>query len=612
MVDKLEPNAESVNGAVEQLNSVTKRVNDVMGILRTQRDTLRQKNINLPSGALDSLRILKKAMESLVHSVENGRQELTSLRALAETSALINSGQKVADVLNQVMDTVIALTGAERGYIMLRNADTGEFEPEVARGMDASNLDGTEGMIVSRTIVNKVAETGEAILTDNASTDIRYQGQESVAGFKLRSILAVPLKSRNHVIGVVYCDNRFAVGLFKQHALDVLTSFANQAAVAIENATLFESVRLRLAEITEIQNRMDALFDSVTSGIITTDERGKIIIANEAAETITHQTDIEGKLLSEVLPPMDISFYAMLDDVRKNGTEHTNDYELVVGSHSRSWTVIATPLRGDNGTQGVAVVIEDLTEQRKGEMQIRETRRYVPPALIDSLKGMDINEVGSEEREITALFADIRGFTSFSEKLQPDVLMNIINKYLSLASDAIAFGEGIVDKYMGDAVTGLFNTQLNPQDDHAARAIQTALHLVHDMLGMHMNMESDGASNEIAFFGLGVHTGPAVLGNVGGKDRKEFSALGEAMDICKFLQEQAGPGEVVISDYTYNRVQDNFECVPVEISRPKAGYEDIKCYRVVKPTRAVILDPELRDLLDELGDLSDLVADLDD
>jgi adenylate cyclase len=192
-------------------------------------------------------------------------------------------------------------------------------------------------------------------------------------------------------------------------------------------------------------------------------------------------------------------------------------------------------------------------------------------------------------------------------------LMNIINKYLSLASDAISFGEGIVDKYMGDAVTGLFNTQLNPQDDHAARAIQTALHLVHDMLGMHLTMESDGLANEIVFYGIGVHTGPAVLGNVGGKDRKEFSALGEAMDICKYLQEQAGAGEVVISEYTYNQVQDDFECQPVlELARPKAGYEHIKCYKVVKPKRAVILDPELRGLLDELGDLSDLVADLDD
>jgi adenylate cyclase len=619
MVDKQEFNAESGNSAGEQLNSVSKRLNDVMGLLRTQRDTLRQKGINLPTGAMDSLRVLRKRLDTLLQTVQDSQQELISLRALADTSALINSGQKVDDVLNQVMDTVIALTKAERGYIMLKNSETGILEPEVARGMDASNVDSAEGMIVSRTIVNRVVESGTPILTDNASMDERYQSQESVAGFKLRSILAVPLKARDHVIGVVYCDNRFMSGLFKQHEMDVLTSFASQAAVAIENATLFESVRQRLAEVTEIQNRMTNLFDSVASGIITIDANGRILVANETAQTITHQEDLEGKLLKDVLP-LNGNFYNQLNEVRTQGIQHTSDYELVIDDKPHTWTVIASPLRGENGTQGVALVIDDLTEQRQSEMQIRETRRYVPPALIDNLKGMDINAVVSEEREITALFADIRGFTTFSEKLQPDQLMNIINKYLSLASDAISFGEGIVDKYMGDAVTGLFNTQLNPQADHAARAVQTALHLVHDMNGMHLNMREDGLDNEIVFYGLGVHTGQAVLGNVGGKDRKEFSALGEAMDICKYLQEQAGAGEVVISEYTYSQVRDHFECEEVrELARPKAGYEHIRCYKVVKTLQAIILDPELAslkaemaDLMEEFGDLSDLVADLDD
>ncbi|MDQ7024888.1 MAG: adenylate/guanylate cyclase domain-containing protein [Anaerolineae bacterium] len=622
MVDKQEPNAESgAKSNDNQLRDVSKRLNDVMGLLRIQRDTLRKRGINLPTGAMDSLRTLRKRLETLSRTVADSQQELVSLRALAKTSALINSERNVDDVLNQVMDTVISLTGAERGYIMLRDPKTGILEPEVARGMDAASLDSSEGVIVSRTIVNMVADSGEPILTDNASMDERYQRQESVAGLKLRSILAVPLKSHDQVIGVVYCDNRIMSGLFKQHELGVLTSFANQAVVAIENATLFESVRDRLAEVTEIQNRMGNLFDSVTSGIITVDENGLILVANQTAESITHQKDIEGQLLKDILPAMGDSFYAMLETVRTTETQHGKDYDdLLVDNASRSWAVIASPLRGENGTQGVALVIEDLTEQRKSEMQIRETRRYMPPALVDTLKGVDINTVGSEEREITAVFADIRGFTSFSEKLEPDALMSIINKYLSLASDAITFGEGIVDKYMGDAVTGLFNTQLNPQTDHAARAVQTALHLVHDMNGMHLNMESDGLSNEIVHFGIGIHTGPAVLGNVGGKDRKEFSALGEAMDICKYLQEQAGAGEVAISEYTYDQVRDHFECEEIlEPARPKEAYQHIKCYKVVKTKKAVILDPELADLkaemadfLDEFGDLSDLVADLDD
>ncbi|MEL7235409.1 MAG: GAF domain-containing protein, partial [Chloroflexota bacterium] len=118
------------------------------------------------------------------------------LRALADTTALIASTLDVDEVLNQVMDTVVRLTGAERGYIVLKNKETGEMEFRVARGMAQEQLDQSE-FIVSRTIVNRVTETAKPVLTDNASADPRFQEQKSIVGFALRSILAVPLTSRD-------------------------------------------------------------------------------------------------------------------------------------------------------------------------------------------------------------------------------------------------------------------------------------------------------------------------------------------------------------------------------------------------------------------------------
>src|SRR5690606_14188036 len=113
------------------------------------------------------------------------------------------------------------LTGAERGYIVLKNKETGELGFTVARGMDQSQLDSSKGLVVSRSIVNRVADTGEPVLTDNASADAQFEGSASIIGFALRSILAVPLKVRNEVIGVVYCDNRFQAGLFKPQELEL-------------------------------------------------------------------------------------------------------------------------------------------------------------------------------------------------------------------------------------------------------------------------------------------------------------------------------------------------------------------------------------------------------
>jgi len=593
--------AKNTNSSTK-LRDLTKQVNDVMGLLRTQQDMLRQRGVNLPSGSIDSLRALKKRLDVLQKTIGDSQTELRSLRALAETTALINSAQKTDEVLNQVMDTVIALTGAERGYIVLKNADTGELEFRVARGMEQSTLDNSEGMIVSRTIVNTVADTGEAVLTDNASQDARFEGGQSIVSFQLRSILAVPLKARDSIIGVVYCDNRFLQGLFKQSELSVLEAFASQAAVALENARLFEATRTRLQEVTELRDRMMNLFTSIASGVLTIDQNEEVIVCNATMKSIARVEDVVGKPLREALPPMPDEFHDAIAAVRSSQGQVTREIDVSLNGATRHWAVIASPLRGDNDTQGVAMVIDDMTEHRQSESQLIEARRYLPEALVRNMSTLDVTAIESQEREITAMFADVRGFTSFSENLEPEELMRVINKYLSIASDSIGLFEGIVDKYMGDAVTGLWNTQLNPQLDHANRAVQAAMQLVLDLHAMHEVLPD----NERLFYGIGVHTGEAVLGNVGSMGRKEFAALGNATDVCKYLQEQAGPGEVIISEATFDLVGDTWECeLLTEIVRAKKGYEDVVCYRVVKRKKGVmtaLIDDELLALLAEEDD----------
>lgn len=580
-----------------KLRDVIKQLNDITGLLRTQSDMLRQRGVNLPSGSIDSLRALKKRLDILQRTISDSQQELRSLRALADTTALINSAQKTDEVLNQVMDTVIALTGAERGYIVLKNSDTHELEFRVARGMEQSTLDGSQGMIVSKTIVNTVADTGEPVLTDNASTDARYDSQESIVGFQLRSILAVPLKVRDEVLGVVYCDNRFLQGLFKLSELGVLTAFANQAAVALENARLFESTQTRLQEITDLRDRMMNLFTSIASGVLTINQDGQVLVCNTTMADIAQVSDIIGAQLTEALPDMPQIFHDTIADVRSSHAQITREMDVSVKGKIRNWTVIASPLRGDGETQGVAMVIDDMTEHKKSESQLVEVRRYLPEALVRNMATLDITKIESQEREITAMFADVRGFTSFSENLEPEALMRVINKYLSIASDSIGLFEGIVDKYMGDAVTGLWNTQLNPQFDHPNRAVQAAMQLVLDLHAMHEVLPED----ERLFYGIGIHTGEAVLGNVGSQGRKEFSALGNATDVCKYLQEQAGAGEVIISQATFDSVSNSWECERcTEVVREKKGYEDVVFYRVVrrkKGTVSALIDDELLALL---------------
>ncbi|MCB9451148.1 MAG: GAF domain-containing protein [Anaerolineaceae bacterium] len=566
----------------EQIRHLSQRAGDLIEQLRHQRDILRARGMNLPSGSMDSLKMLRTHLDKLANNLGHSLTELRQYRALTVTAALINSSLDTNEVLNQVMDTVIRLTGAERGYIGMRNLDTGKMEYPVQRGMDREQLAKDE-FIVSTTIVNEVANTGEAVLTDNASQDSRWQGHQSIVGFQLRSIMAVPLEVRSQIIGVVYCDNRIMSGVFKQQELNLLTAFAQQAAVAIENARLFEDLTLQVTQMTELRDMMNNIFTSISSGVITVNARGIVSYVNAATEVILDQRQetLLGHPLEEVFPAYGAEFHEMLNGVLQTGSRAIQEIETTVkGQGDRIWNVIVSPLQGDadGSDQGAVIMIDDLTEIKEHETRFGLVSRYMPLALVENIRHLDEIDVGGQQREISVLQSDVRGFTSFSERLAPEELMRVINRYLSLASDAINLYEGVVDKYLGDAVTGLFNTQFNPQQDHALRAVRAAMSMRYDLLALHEDMPED----QRLYYGIGVHTGMVVMGNVGGHDRKEFSALGDTMVLGKLLQENAQGGEVLISPVTYELVQDYFECEPLE-PRKNGGHEDFTLmYRVVK------------------------------
>jgi len=180
------------------------------------------------------------------------------LAALYEVSRLIGSSLDVQIVLNEVMDAIIKLTGAERGFLMLLD-DDGNLVPRVARNIDQQTLESGD-FRVSRTVTRQVVDSGQPVLTTNAQEDPRFAGQASVIAHALRSIMATPLRVRGRVIGVVYVDNRARAGLFKPQDLAALDTFAGQAAVAIDNARLFsetdQALQARVEELSMLR-RMD-------------------------------------------------------------------------------------------------------------------------------------------------------------------------------------------------------------------------------------------------------------------------------------------------------------------------------------------------------------------
>lgn len=160
------------------------------------------------------------------------------LALLYRISQTFNSSLDLTTVLDRVMDEVIAATRAERGFLMLREPD-GKLVFRVARGLEQQIIE-SPAFQVSRGLVDRVAHEGQPLLTSDAQSDAWLGGRASVVGLGLRSVLCVPLHLKGATIGVIYVDNRLQAGIFTQDDLELLGAIASSAAIAIENARLYQ------------------------------------------------------------------------------------------------------------------------------------------------------------------------------------------------------------------------------------------------------------------------------------------------------------------------------------------------------------------------------------
>ncbi|HUV88034.1 MAG TPA: adenylate/guanylate cyclase domain-containing protein [Anaerolineae bacterium] len=496
-----------------------------------------------------ALQDLLANLEQKLATQAGERDELDALYGICQA---IGSSLNLTEVLNEVMDQIIRLTGAERSFLMLIDPATGELEFRAARNMDRETI-ASFSFEISRSIVKQVAATGQPVVTTNAQMDPRFKAQESVIGYNLRSILCVPLRVRGRITGVIYADNRILTGLFTDRDRDVLTVLAGQAAVAIENALLFQSVANAKA-------LMDNVFASITSGVITTDTEEQITLFNRAAERVLRvpSTAIVGSRLSDTLPALAEALAPMVDQVKRYGepvVEFENEIFLP-GSGQVHLRTSLSPLKNTNEeTQGTAIVIDDLTEQRRLESRYQLFQRYLPPAVIERLPN-DPHELrlGGQRQEITSLFADIRGFTNFSRQHDPETLVEVLNKYLAVGAQAVLDEEGTLDKIMGDCIVAFFNAPLT-QSDHVLRAVRAALKIREGIARLHEDVPASYRLN----YGVGINVGDAVVGNVGTAQQMNYTAIGSGVNLASRLQEAAAPGQILLPQAAYQRVQKYVE-----------------------------------------------------
>ncbi len=505
----------------------------------------------------------KRTLQNLERRLREQDKEQHQLRALQDVGAALNSSLDPNEVLNVVMDTMIEISGAERGFLMLMDEDTGDMEVQAARNIKRETI--SDSSEVSSTVINSVMDSGEPLVSTNAQADPRFAGQQSIINYNLRSILCIPLNMKDDTIGVIYADNRIADGIFRDADRDLMLAFANQAAVAIENARLFRQIRQQLTEITQMKTLMDDVFASIASGVITIDTEDQIALYNQAAGRIlgVPGSHVESQPYIDVFAQVDHSMgnevADLVEQVKHEGAIQNLELDLTIQKRPGITTLnlnLSPLLDVRQKARGVAMVLDDISEKKRME----SVKRYLPPALVEQVRDLDAAQ-RPQRRELSVMFADITGFSTISENMEPETLIQYLNQYFTIAAEAINDYGGVIDKFMGDAVMALFNTQLNPQENHAEMAVRTAISMQRALEKYQATVPEDRR----LFFSVGIHMGEAVAGNVGSHFRKDFTAIGDAVNLSKRLEETAQASQVVISSALYERVK---EIVEVEAREP--------------------------------------------
>lgn len=272
--------ADQIREARQQSGALEQVLSQVVAVLSS-------KGIRIQVNLVEQIQSIREQLDvAAVHSTALV-DELQGYRALAHTAAVINSSLDLDEVLNEVIDTLINISGAERAYLMLRNHESGELVQRAARNWDRESINPGEAAI-SSSIVEQVARTGQPVISTNAQADDRFATHESVLAYALRSILCVPLRRRGEIVGVMYTDNRFVDGVFTEKDRDILSAFADQAAIAIENARLFGRVKADLdqarREVAELRIQIDEARKTTQVNEITESEFFQQLVAQATRE----------------------------------------------------------------------------------------------------------------------------------------------------------------------------------------------------------------------------------------------------------------------------------------------------------------------------------------
>ncbi len=505
----------------------------------------------------------------LIDDVEQKKTELNlkllELETLFDISVAISSVLDIDQLAEDVLWRSVGILNASRGVILLKRDGSPILSP-------SSNFNWDENLPLLSTklkIFENIDETAKGkYLTEDTTSSIQSKLKE-------KNLIIAPIAAKSKTQGyMILCNKETRKGVepFNSIDLDLLTALCNQAAVAMENAKLFK-------EITKEKQFNESILGSIATGVITIDPLGEIDSINSAGLKILkkEKVDIIGNHYMYIFEKDE----GVLELITTSELQDTVETELNIPFNTVSEeTVInisvAPRLNPEGSRQGTVLAIEDISDISK----VKSTfKRYVSKQVVDELLDNDAKlNLGGEERDVTILFTDIRGFTSMSEKMNPETVVTTLNEYFSEMIDIVFENNGTLDKIIGDELMIVYGAPLSSEDD-TKRAVKTAIEMQRRI--SELNAERKKRREPPIYVGAGINTGTVISGNIGSRDMMDYTVIGDTVNLGARLCSSAKPGEILVSLKVHKITKDVFSFKELEPIRVKGKEKKVDLYRVV-------------------------------
>lgn len=249
----------------------------------------------------------------------------------------------------------------------------------------------------------------------------------------------------------------------------------------------------------------------------------------------------------------------------------------------RIWIAVFLPTATLTVNYAAIISYRFFFEERERKKVRGAFQQYLPPGLINQLlERPELLQLGGEEKELTVMFSDIRGFTTLSEGLTPATLVELLNEYLSEMTDIIFRYWGTLDKYIGDAIMAFWGAPY-PQDDHAERACLAALGMMEALKRLQAGWAAEGRPR--IDIGVGINTGPVLVGNMGSKRRFNYTIMGDNVNLASRLEglNKQFATHLIVSEFTYEKVREKMVARELDLIRVKGKKKPVKIYELLAP-----------------------------